>query len=160
MRPATSRRHLFEGRSLLLQSVGMGYGKRITFKPDTLNAPENYFWSDSHPEGVGMEPRAVHPDMQFIITGNGVSVYLRNVNICHFWINANLKRNFFDALEWYCVSMSICLSQTFKNSLYINWFWHRSSRTIRLLNRIFNIYLIFFYFSEIQNINVSSINIY
>lgn len=52
----------------------MGYGKRITFKPDTLNAPENYFWSDSHPEGVGMEPRAVHPDMKFTITGNGVSI--------------------------------------------------------------------------------------
>ncbi|CAG9561866.1 unnamed protein product [Danaus chrysippus] len=71
VRPANCRRHLFEGRSLLLQSVGMGYGKRITFKPDTLNAPENYFWSDSHPEGVGMEPRAVHPDMKFYITGNG-----------------------------------------------------------------------------------------
>nr|XP_032516999.1 uncharacterized protein LOC116769910 isoform X1 [Danaus plexippus plexippus] len=71
VRPANCRRHLFEGRSLLLQSVGMGYGKRITFKPDTLNSPENYFWSDSHPEGVGMEPRAVHPDMKFYITGNG-----------------------------------------------------------------------------------------
>ncbi|XP_045773438.1 uncharacterized protein LOC123872884 isoform X1 [Maniola jurtina] len=71
VRPANSRHHLFEGRSLLLQSIGMGYGKRITFKPDTLNAPENYFWSDSHPEGVGMEPRAVHPDMKFTITGNG-----------------------------------------------------------------------------------------
>lgn len=76
VRPANCRRHLFEGRSLLLQSVGMGYGKRITFKPDTLNSPENYFWSDSHPEGVGMEPRAVHPDMKFYITGNGV----RNAN--------------------------------------------------------------------------------
>ncbi|XP_026499707.2 uncharacterized protein LOC113403383 isoform X1 [Vanessa tameamea] len=71
VRPANSRRHLFEGRSLLLQSVGMGYGKRITFQPDTLNEPENYFWSDSHPEGLGMEPRAVHPDMKFTITGNG-----------------------------------------------------------------------------------------
>lgn len=71
VRPAGSRRHLFEGRSLLLQSIGMGYGKRITFKPDTLNAPENYFWSDSHPEGLGMEPRAIHPGMKFTITGNG-----------------------------------------------------------------------------------------
>ncbi|CAK1580316.1 unnamed protein product [Parnassius mnemosyne] len=71
VRPANSRRHLFEGRTLMLQSIGMGYGKRITFKPDTLNAPENYFWSDSHPEGIGMEPRAVHPDMKFFITGNG-----------------------------------------------------------------------------------------
>ncbi|KAG6456596.1 uncharacterized protein LOC115447629 [Manduca sexta] len=71
VRPAGSRRHLFEGRSLLLQSIGMGYGKRITFKPDTLNAPENYFWSDSHPEGIGMEPRAIQPGMKFTITGNG-----------------------------------------------------------------------------------------
>lgn len=71
VRPAGCRRHLFEGRSLLLQSVGMGYGKRITFKPDTLNAPENYFWSDSHPEGVGMEPRAIQPGMKFTVTGNG-----------------------------------------------------------------------------------------
>ncbi|CAG5046013.1 unnamed protein product [Parnassius apollo] len=71
VRPANSRRHLFEGRALMLQSIGMGYGKRITFKPDTLNAPENYFWSDSHPEGFGMEPRAVHPGMKFFITGNG-----------------------------------------------------------------------------------------
>ncbi|KAI8436834.1 hypothetical protein MSG28_010289 [Choristoneura fumiferana] len=73
VRPAGCRRHLFEGRSLLLQSVGMGYGKRITFKPDTLNAPENYFWSDSHPEGVGMEPRAIQPGMKFTITGNGLA---------------------------------------------------------------------------------------
>lgn len=73
VRPAGSRRHLFEGRSMLLQSIGMGYGKRITFKPDTLNAPENYFWSDSHPEGLGMEPRAIHPGMKFSVTGNGVS---------------------------------------------------------------------------------------
>lgn len=71
VRPAGCRRYLFEGRSLLLQSIGMGYGKRLTFKPDTLNAPENYFWSDSHPEGVGMEPRAIHPGMKFSITGNG-----------------------------------------------------------------------------------------
>ena len=73
VKPSGSRRHLFEGRSMILQSVGMGYGKRITFKPDTLNAPENYFWSDSHPEGLGFETRAIHPGMKFSITGNGVS---------------------------------------------------------------------------------------
>ncbi|XP_059052149.1 uncharacterized protein LOC131846772 [Achroia grisella] len=71
VRPAGSRRHLFEGRSLLLQSVGMGYGKRITFKSDSLNSPDNYFWSDSHPEGMGIETRAIHPGMKFTITGNG-----------------------------------------------------------------------------------------
>lgn len=71
VRPAGSRHHLFEGRSLLLQSIGMGYGKRITFKSDSLNTPEHYFWSDSHPEGMGMETRAIHPGMKFTITGNG-----------------------------------------------------------------------------------------
>ncbi|KAG7308601.1 hypothetical protein JYU34_005820 [Plutella xylostella] len=71
VRPAGSRRHLFQGRDMLLQSVGLGYGKRITFKPDTLNAPENYFWSDSHPDGLGMEPRAVSTGMKFTVTGNG-----------------------------------------------------------------------------------------
>lgn len=71
VRPAGSRRHLFEGRDMLLQSLGMGYGKRITFKPDSLNSPENYFWSDSHPEGLGMEPRAINPGMKFTISGNG-----------------------------------------------------------------------------------------
>lgn len=72
VRPAGCRRHLFGGRSMLLQSIGLGYGKRITFKPDTLNDPENYFWSDSHPDGLGMETRAVHTGMQFEITANGV----------------------------------------------------------------------------------------
>lgn len=54
----------------------MGYGKRITFKPDSLNSPANYFWSDSHPEGLGMETRAIHPGMKFTITGNGVCISL------------------------------------------------------------------------------------
>ncbi|KAK9506370.1 hypothetical protein O3M35_008322 [Rhynocoris fuscipes] len=72
VRPAGGkRRPLFNGRILKLISIGMGYGKRITFAPDSLNNPENYFWSDTHPEGLGFEPSAVRAGMKFeIIAGN------------------------------------------------------------------------------------------
>lgn len=73
VRPAGSRRPLFSGRALRLVSVGPGYGKRITFTPDpmTLNSPKNFLWSDSHPDGLGFEPRAVHAGMKFAIMAGG-----------------------------------------------------------------------------------------
>lgn len=45
----------------------MGYAKRLTFQPDSLVAPDNYLWSDNHPDGLGLEPRAIHRGMKFII---------------------------------------------------------------------------------------------
>lgn len=47
----------------------MGYAKRLTFTPfpGCLNNNSNYFWSDSYPDGLGFEPRAVHEDMKFDI---------------------------------------------------------------------------------------------
>ena len=73
VRPAGSKQLLFEGRSLLLMSIGPGYGKRITFMPDrqSLNASNNFLWSDSHPDGLGFEPRAVHAGMKFVVTAAG-----------------------------------------------------------------------------------------
>jgi hypothetical protein len=73
VRPAGSKQLLFEGRSLLLMSIGPGYGKRITFMPDrqNLNASRNFLWSDSHPDGLGFEPRAVHAGMKFAVTAAG-----------------------------------------------------------------------------------------
>jgi hypothetical protein len=73
VRPAGSKRLLFEGRSLRLISIGPGYGKRITFAPDetSLNASNNFLWSDSHPDGLGFEPRAVHAGMKFAVTAGG-----------------------------------------------------------------------------------------
>jgi hypothetical protein len=73
VRPAGSKQLLFEGRSLLLMSIGPGYGKRITFMPDSqnLNASSNFLWSDSHPDGLGFEPRAVHAGMKFAVTAAG-----------------------------------------------------------------------------------------
>ncbi|KAL1138191.1 hypothetical protein AAG570_009883, partial [Ranatra chinensis] len=70
VRPAGhKRRHLFRGNALRLVSIGLGYGKRITFAPDPgcLNSPDNYFWSDSHPDGLGFEPSAVRTGMKFAI---------------------------------------------------------------------------------------------
>nr|CAD7266478.1 unnamed protein product [Timema shepardi] len=69
VRPAGGKHHLFQGRALTLTSVGPGYGKRLTFAPDLkcLNSPNNYLWSDSHPEGLGFEPRALHVGMRLAI---------------------------------------------------------------------------------------------
>lgn len=60
---------MFGGDALQLINIGMGYGKRITFKPNThnLNNNTNYFWSDSYPEGYGFEPQAVLCGMKFNI---------------------------------------------------------------------------------------------
>jgi len=66
------RKHFFQGRALRLVSVGAGYGKRITFAPDVLNEPENYFWSDTHPDGLGFEIRAVHVGQRFRISAGGL----------------------------------------------------------------------------------------
>lgn len=71
VRPNDRKDHLFDGRALKLVSIGMGYAKRLTFKPDSLVNPENYFWSDNHPDGVGLEPRAVHTGMKFKISADG-----------------------------------------------------------------------------------------
>jgi hypothetical protein len=73
VRPAGSKKLLFDGQSLLLISIGPGYGKRITFMPDrqNLNASNNFLWSDSHPDGLGFEPRAVHEGMKFAVMAAG-----------------------------------------------------------------------------------------
>lgn len=71
VRPTDRKEHLFQGRALKLQSIGMGYAKRLTFSPDSLVNPNNYFWSDNHPDGVGLEPRAVQTGMRFSITAGG-----------------------------------------------------------------------------------------
>ncbi|KAJ8937417.1 hypothetical protein NQ318_007876 [Aromia moschata] len=67
VRPNDRKDHLFGGRALKLLSIGMGYAKRLTFQPDSLVSPDNYLWSDNHPDGLGLEPRAVHKGMKFLI---------------------------------------------------------------------------------------------
>lgn len=71
VRPNDRKEHLFDGRTLKLVSIGMGYAKRLTFEPDSLLHPNNYLWSDNHPDGLGLEPRAVHKGMRFrIVAGD------------------------------------------------------------------------------------------
>ena len=44
---------------MLLQGIGCGYGKRITFVGPTLNHNTNYFYSDSHASGCAFSIVAV-----------------------------------------------------------------------------------------------------
>ncbi|KAJ3663857.1 hypothetical protein Zmor_008078 [Zophobas morio] len=67
VRPNDRKDHLFGGRALKLISIGMGYAKRLTFQPDSLVHPDNYLWSDNHPDGLGLEIKAVHQNMKFVI---------------------------------------------------------------------------------------------
>ncbi|CAH1998645.1 unnamed protein product [Acanthoscelides obtectus] len=65
VRPNDRRERLFGGRALRLLSIGCGYAKRLTFEPDSLLNPDNHLWSDSHPDGLGLEPSAVRKGMKF-----------------------------------------------------------------------------------------------
>lgn len=58
---------LFNGEPRMLQSIGLGYGKRLTFSGETLNNNENYFWSDSRPEGYAFRVCAVEAGDKFVI---------------------------------------------------------------------------------------------
>lgn len=71
VRPNDRKDHLFGGRALRLCSIGMGYAKRLTFEPDSLVAPDNYLWSDNHPDGLGLEPKAIFKGMKFHVMGGG-----------------------------------------------------------------------------------------
>lgn len=71
VRPNDRKQHLFNGRALRLISIGMGYAKRLTFEPDSLVEPNNYLWSDNHPDGLGLEPRAVEKGMRFAVMVDG-----------------------------------------------------------------------------------------
>jgi hypothetical protein len=57
---------------LHLLSIGAGYGKRISFQPDSPNNSAAFtFWSDSQPDGFGFEPRAVFTGMCFAVCAGG-----------------------------------------------------------------------------------------
>ena len=56
-------------QSHLLQSIGCGYGKRLTFEGDSACSNDNYFWSDTHPEGCGFAIQALLPGDSFRYVG-------------------------------------------------------------------------------------------
>lgn len=51
-----------------LQSIGLGYGRRLTFASDHLdNSDQCFFWSDSEPNGFAFSIQAVEVGQKFII---------------------------------------------------------------------------------------------
>lgn len=62
-------RYLFGGKALTLQSIGRGYARRLTFEPvgSKLNENDNFFWTDSRPEGFLFEIEAVSVGDKFTI---------------------------------------------------------------------------------------------
>lgn len=52
----------------------MGYAKRLTFEGDSMLNQDNFLWSDSHPDGLGLEPRGIHKGMKFRIVADGHKV--------------------------------------------------------------------------------------
>lgn len=74
VRKLGSEQFLFKGKAMRLMSIGMGYGKRLTFEGETLNHNSNYFYSDTHQEGYGFSLVAaesrdlftVHADMRLV----------------------------------------------------------------------------------------------
>lgn len=54
-----TNQYLFNGEARRLISIGLGYGRRMTFEGDSLNFNDNYFWSDSTPSGFAFSVEAV-----------------------------------------------------------------------------------------------------
>lgn len=61
--------YVFDGKALTLRSIGRGYARRFTFEADSncLNNNENYFWSDSRPEGFAFELELVSQGDKFTV---------------------------------------------------------------------------------------------
>ncbi|KRT84938.1 hypothetical protein AMK59_2317, partial [Oryctes borbonicus] len=73
VRLCNRKKYLFNAKPLRLQSIGIGYGKRLTFESDSQLNHANFLWSDSHQDGLAFEIRAVMENMQFWITsGNQI----------------------------------------------------------------------------------------
>ena len=81
VRHVGTERYLFEGRALTLQSIGLGYGKRLTFTGNSLNFNDNYFWSDSDPNGFAFSLDAVQPADRLTIYGNDGSGIIGEVKV-------------------------------------------------------------------------------
>ncbi|XP_018008321.1 uncharacterized protein LOC108666024 [Hyalella azteca] len=59
VRNLESGKYLFDGRAMTLQSIGRGYGKRITFASESHIHNDNYFYSDTNCGGFGFTIEAL-----------------------------------------------------------------------------------------------------
>lgn len=70
--------YLFGGKALKLESIGQGYGKRITFESDDILENNNFFWSDSHEAGFAFSPELLSDADVFQVIdsqGKGVGIF-------------------------------------------------------------------------------------
>ncbi|GFT80284.1 uncharacterized protein NPIL_246391 [Nephila pilipes] len=65
--------YLFDGKALTLETIGLGYGKRLTFQGESLNENDNYFWSDSRLHGYGFTLQAISPNTVFRILDTAIN---------------------------------------------------------------------------------------
>ncbi|GFR84282.1 glutamate synthase [NADH], amyloplastic [Elysia marginata] len=66
--------YFWGGKARPLLSIGMGYGRRLTFQDDQHNNNECYFWSDSEPAGYAFNIHAVDIGQKFLIQGEDDAV--------------------------------------------------------------------------------------
>ncbi|KAH3728057.1 uncharacterized protein LOC127852222 isoform X2 [Dreissena polymorpha] len=62
-----AREYLFNGEARLLETIGLGYGKRLTFQGDRLNFNDCYFWSDSSTDGFAFSVEAIREGNSFLV---------------------------------------------------------------------------------------------
>ena len=59
---------LFDGQALVLEKIGQGYGKRLTFESEDLINNENFFWSDSNRDlGFAFSMKVVSESDKFVV---------------------------------------------------------------------------------------------
>ena len=65
-----SPEYLFEGKPLVLKSVGKGYGKRLTFHSGGDDDNDNFFWSDSNSNtGFAFSVQVIFKNDNFEVIG-------------------------------------------------------------------------------------------
>ncbi|XP_046841130.1 uncharacterized protein LOC124435195 [Xenia sp. Carnegie-2017] len=56
VRLMNTNEQLFGGKAKKLESIGKGYGRRLTFESEDILENNNFFWSDSHEAGFAFLP--------------------------------------------------------------------------------------------------------
>ncbi|XP_059175698.1 uncharacterized protein LOC131955555 [Physella acuta] len=74
VRRVNSEKFFWNNEARCLESIGTGYGARLTFSGDKLNYNENYFWSDSNPEGFAFSIQAVDVGQKFLVQDSADTV--------------------------------------------------------------------------------------
>lgn len=67
VRYLSRRDDVFDGKGRYLTSVGMGYGKRLTFQGDKLNVNDFFFWSDSDENGYAFSHDVLEKGEKFVL---------------------------------------------------------------------------------------------